>query len=109
MKPHSIVSCIALCAMLSLHAVPMSVKAEESVIAEPPPQQSAARATLSVRASELNAPAPLDELTGSLVAGVAALAHFVAVAVSEPEHHGVRVALRVRHDDRARTRDVGVS
>ena len=42
MKPHSIVSCIALCAMLSLHAVPMSVKAEESVIAEPPPQQSAA-------------------------------------------------------------------
>lgn len=42
MKPRSIVSCIALCAMLSLHAVPMSVSAEGIVTTEPPPQQSAA-------------------------------------------------------------------
>lgn len=42
MKPRSIVSWIALCAMLSLHAVPMSVSAEEIVTTEPPPQQSAA-------------------------------------------------------------------
>ena len=42
MKPRSIVSCIALCAVLSLHAAPMSAKAEENVIAEPPPQRSAA-------------------------------------------------------------------
>jgi hypothetical protein len=42
MKPYSNVSCVALCAMLGLHAVPMSVNADEVVTTEPPPQQGAA-------------------------------------------------------------------
>lgn len=40
MKLRSIVSCIALCAVLSLHLVPGWVRAQQSVTTEPPPQQS---------------------------------------------------------------------
>ena len=58
MKPHSIVSCIALCAMLSLHAVPMSVNAEEIVTTEPP--------TLSSAAPQPSEPCPKGKRGGAI-------------------------------------------
>jgi hypothetical protein len=39
-KLHAIVSRIVLCAVLSLHLVPGSVRAQESVTMDPPPQQT---------------------------------------------------------------------